>query len=596
MSETTEKKPVKIPFQMTVKELAVRLDVSVSEVIKNLMDNGIIANINEVIDYETAVIISQELGFETELDEAIVNDEMVTLENLHDILTLEQENKESLVSRPPVVTILGHVDHGKTTLLDTLRKTRVAEKESGGITQHINAYQLTKKNQLITFIDTPGHEAFSAMRQRGAGLADIAILVVAADDGVKPQTKEVTKHLIENKIPIIVAINKIDKPEANANKVKQELAEIGLLLEGYGGDVPFNEISAKNNTGLDNLLDTILLVSDLHNFKANPKRDAFGIVLEAHKDPQKGPLATVLIKTGSLKVGQDIMVGLIHGRVRKIEDYTGKSIEIAPPSIPITIVGLSDVPQSNDVLQVRAQKSDKRSRRLAKTSASNGPISAGAISSQQLISNIDEALGKKHSIIIKSDVRGTLEAIKQILDTIKSDEVSLSIINEGVGPITETDIQTAQTNNATIYGFNVFPTSVANRLAESAKISIKTFSVIYELVEKVKEEMSELLEPEIKRVNLGRLKILAIFKNLKKGMVVGGKVMNGKIVKGENMEITRDKEFVGKGILTQLQQDKKETSQVKEGLECGISFNGKDKIEVGDVLLCYKEEKIKRKI
>lgn len=596
MPKAADNKIVKIPFHLTVRELATRLDMNVSEVIKKLMENGIIANINEIIDYETAVIISEELGFQTEPDQAIADNEVVTLENLHDILNLEQEKEEDLLPRPPVVTILGHVDHGKTTLLDTLRKTRIAEKESGGITQYISAYQVRKKGQLITFIDTPGHEAFQAMRQRGAGVADIAVLVVAADDGVKPQTKEVAKHLIENKIPTIVAINKIDKPEANPNKVKQELAEIGILLEGYGGDVPFNEISAKQNIGLDQLLDTILLVSELHNFVANPKRDAFGVVLEAHKDPQKGPLATVLIKTGTLKVGQDMIVGTVHGRVRKIEDYTGKSIDTAPPSIPVTIIGLSGVPQSNDVLQIKQHLLDRKKRHSSEELTANGPIRAGSMSSQQLISNIDEAFGKKYFIIIKSDVRGTLEAIKQILDTIKSNEVSLSIIGEGVGPITETDIQAAQTNNATIYGFNVFPTSVANRLAENAGISIKTFKVIYEFVEHVKNEMSELLDPEIKRIDLGRLKVLALFKNLKKGMVVGGKVINGKIVKGEHLEITREKDLVGSGVITQLQQNKQDAAEVKEGLECGISFEGKEKIQAGDILLCYKEEKIKRKI
>lgn len=595
MNEVSDK-IIKIPFQITVREFALRLDLDISTLIKKLMENGILASINETIDYETAVIISEELGFKTEPDQTISDKDVITLEKLQEILRLEHEQKKNLQPRPPIVTILGHVDHGKTTLLDTLRKTRIAEKESGGITQHINAYQVKKKDRLITFIDTPGHEAFQAMRERGASISDIAVLVVAADDGVKPQTKEVAKFILEHKIPTVVAINKIDKPGANSARVKQELAEIGILVEGYGGEIPFNEISAKNDTGLDDLLDTILLVADIHDFSAVRDRDAFGIVLEAHKSPGKGSLATILIKTGTLKVGQDVMVGSVQGRIRKIEDYSGKSIPQALPSTPVTIIGLSDVPKSNDVLQIKKEKIDKKSQRLLEEATSKRVIKSGAISSKEMIDNIDQYLGKKYSLIIKSDAQGTLEAIKQILASINSPEISLNIIHEGVGPITETDIHAAQTNNATVYGFNVFPTSVARRLAETLKINTKTYSIIYELIDDIKNEMSELLDPEIKRIDLGRLKVLAIFKNMKKGMVVGGKVMNGKLVRGENIEILRDKESIGTGLLHQLQHNKQETAEVKEGFECGMSFEGKEKIAVGDILLCYKEEKIKRKI
>lgn len=594
--DSADKKTIKIPFQITVGEFASRLDLDIATVIKKLMENGIIATINETIDYETAVIIAQELGFETEPDQVLSDKDVVTLEKLRDILRLEKEQKSKLDPRPPIVTILGHVDHGKTTLLDTLRKTRIAEKESGGITQHINAYQVKKKDRLITFIDTPGHEAFQAMRERGASIADIAVLVVAADDGVKPQTREVVKFILENKIPAVVAINKIDKPEANSNKVKQELAEIGFLLEGYGGEIPFNEISAKNNVGLDELLDTVLLVADIHNFQSVQDREALGIVLEAHKSPGKGPLATILIKTGTLKVGQDVMVGSIEGRIRKIEDYAGNSIPRALPSMPVTIVGLSDVPKSNDVLQIKKGKLDKKRRRLIQEIASQKISKPGAISSKEMIQNIDQYLGKKYSLVLKSDTQGTLEAIKQILASIESSEITLDIIREGVGPITETDIHSAQTNNATVYGFNVFPTSVAKRLSESFKIKTKTFSIIYELIEDIKSEMSEMLEPEIKRIDIGRLKLLAVFKNTKKGMVVGGKVMNGKIIKGEKVDILREKEPIGTGSIVQLQHNKQDVGEVKEGLECGLAYEGKEKASAGDVLLCYKEDKIKRKI
>ena len=331
--KSAEKKVIKVPFRVTVGDLAKRLEVSVAEVIKQLMADGIMAGINEVIDFETATIIANEMGFETELDQSATQ-EVLTLEKLDEILKLEKENQRGLESRPPVVTILGHVDHGKTTLLDALKKTHVAEKEAGGITQHINAYQIKYKNRLATFIDTPGHEAFQAMRERGASLADIAILVVAADDGVKPQTAEVIKFILEKKIPTVVAINKIDKPAANVNKVKQELAENGLLVEGYGGQVPVNEISAKQKIGLEGLLETILLMADVEDFKADPYRAALGVVLEAHKDPRKGPVATVLIKTGTLFKGQDVLVGDIFGRVRNLEDYTGRSVNEASSQLP----------------------------------------------------------------------------------------------------------------------------------------------------------------------------------------------------------------------------------------------------------------------
>lgn len=592
-----ESKTIKIPLQITVKDLAAKFDLAIPEVIKKLMDNGIAANINESIDYETAFIIAEEFGFKVQLDENVSNQKIITFEKLQDIIKLEQEKDKELSPRPPVVTILGHVDHGKTTLLDTLRKTHIAEKEAGGITQHINAYQIKKKDQLITFVDTPGHEAFQSMRQRGAMIADIAILVVAGDDGVKPQTKEVIDFLLKNKISTVVAINKVDKPESNVNKIKQELAEAGLLLEGYGGKIPFNEISAKNNTGLDELLDTLLLVSEIGEFKANSERDALGIILEAHKDPKKGPLATVLIKTGTLKIGQDVIVGNISGKVRKIEDCIGRSIKTAPPSSPVTIIGLSDIPKSNDILHVEKDHKKMKEHMKSISDGSNlSTLGSGDMSSKQLIKTIDNTKKDKLPIILKVDVNGTLEAITQILEAIESDEISTDIIKQLTGPITESDVKEAHSAGAIIYGFSVTPTAVANRIAKELGVEIKTFSVIYELVEDVKNEMSNFLEPEIKRTDLGKLKVLAIFKTTKKQMIVGGKVSSGKLVKGQNLEITRKGKIIGLGKLVQLQQDKNDVDEVKEGFECGVTFEGKEKIEVGDAVNCFQEEEIKRKI
>ncbi len=594
--EQVEKKPVSLPSQLTVKELSDRLDLGIAEVLKKLMENGIIANLNDTIDFETAYIISEELGFIAEQEVIQENSEIFTIENLKKELQ-EEAKEEDLTFRPPIVTILGHVDHGKTTLLDTLRKAHIAEGESGGITQHINAYQVKKKDRLITFIDTPGHEAFQAMRQRGAAIADITILVVAADDGVKPQTKEVVKFLTENKIPTVVAINKIDKPEANANRVKQELAEIGLLVEGYGGDTPFNEISAKNDTGLDELLDTLLLVSDIHDFKSDAKKGAIGIVLESHKDPQRGPVATILIKTGTLKVGDDIIIGKIIGRARSMEDYTGKTIKEAGPSTPVTIIGLPKSPESNDVFRVETNKAElKRKIKQFQGIDNDSLVGLMNLSSKQLIRNIDETKKTKLSIVLKTDVQGSLEAVVQILQSLPSDEIQIDIVKNGVGFITESDIKAAQSGTALVYGFNVFPTSIATRIAQDSNVKVKSYNVIYELVEDIKNEMSELLEPEIKRTDLGRMKVLAIFKSGKGQMIIGGKVNDGKIIKGEKMEILREKIHIGVGELVQLQQNKEEVAEVKSGLECGITFNGKEKIEVGDSLLCYKEEEIKRKI
>ncbi len=588
--QPTKNTPIKLPLKITVGDLADKFNIPVTELIKIMMNNGIIANVNELVEYDIAAILAEELNLQTELDHKLVADDNLGVDELTELLQAEQENSKNLKPRPPIITVLGHVDHGKTTLLDTLRKTKIAEKEVGGITQHISSYQIKKNDKLITFIDTPGHEAFQAMRERGASLADIAILVVAADDGVKPQTKEVINFLLEKKVPTVVAINKIDKPEANVNRVKQELAEEGLLLEGYGGDVPFNEISAKNNIGLDDLLETILLLADINNLTADYDRGALGIVLEAKKDPRRGALANVIIKTGTLKVGQDVIIGDIVGRIRKIEDYSGNSISEALPSMPVTIYGLPQVPNSNEILKVL----DKKTKRKMKLTAPKAETKD--LDSSTIISNINASLVNKYPIILKADTQGSLEAIEQILQTINSEEIVLKIIQKGVGPITEKDIQTAQSGEATVYGFNVFPTQSANQLAEKTNTSIKTFQIIYELVEDVKEEMSARLAPEIKRTDLGRLKVLAIFKNMKKSMVVGGKVMNGKMIKGEFLEVLRNKEVIGVGKLTQLQHNKEDVSEVKENFECGLTFEGSTRIEVGDTLLCYKEEEIKRKI
>jgi translation initiation factor IF-2 len=592
--KTAELKTVKIPNPVTVKKFAEILDLSVSAVITELMKNGIMATINEEIDFDTASIIAQDLGFKTEEDLDISEGEAITLEKLIDICKKEQESDEVLSPRAPIVTILGHVDHGKTTLLDTIRKGNVAAGEAGGITQHISAYQVKKKGEIITFVDTPGHEAFSAMRERGVSIADIAILVVAADDGVRPQTREVINYLKEKKIPTIVAINKIDKPEANPQRVKQELAELGIVIEEWGGEVIANEISAKNNVGIKELLDSILLVSEVLELKASRKNNGLGVVLESHLDPKSGPISTVLIKTGVLKVGQDIVIGKTFGRIKRMEDFTGKQIDMAGPSEPVVIMGINGTPEVNDIIQVAEKETVLK---MKSKGGFGSTVGRNVIKSKKdLYQNLDNDQIKRLNVIIKADVPGSLEAIDQILSTIKSEDVILEYVNTGVGNITESDVKLAESTGAIIFGFNVTATTVAKRMAEKASVIIKPFNVIYELVEVVKEDMADLLPPEIVRTDFGRMKILAIFKNGKTEMIVGGKVIEGKIVKKSLIEVRRDKEVIGTGVLENLQQNKKATEEVKSGNECGVTFAGGTRLMVDDVLFSYKEEAVKRKL
>lgn len=593
-SQQQPQKIASIPPIVSVKKFADILKMPVSEIIKELMENGIMATINEEIDFETASIIAQDLGFTTEQDLDISDGEIITLEKLIEICKKEKETGKNLQRRAPIVTILGHVDHGKTTLLDTIRKTSVAAKELGGITQHISAYQVRKRGNPLTFVDTPGHEAFSAMRERGVSIADIAILVVAADDGVRPQTKEVIKYLKEKKIPTLIAINKIDKPEANTQRVKQELAENEIMVEDWGGKYMSVEISAKNNIGIDDLLERVLLLAEVEDLKADAKRDGLAVVLESNLDPKKGPVSTVLVKTGTLKVGQDITAGHTYGRIKRIEDFTGKIIESASPSTPAIIIGLNTTPNVNDIVQVASKKSLSKIKSEGAAEKMSG--TKKDTSKQNLFRSIDNEKIKKLNIIIKSDVQGSLEAIEQILSTLKSDEVVIEYVATGVGNITESDVKVAGSSDAIILGFNVNATSVAKRMAESAGVEVKTFGIIYELVEDVRSKLSDLLPPEIVRTDFGKLKVLAIFKTGKHDMIVGGRIIEGKAIKSVSIEVQRDGEIIGTGKLTNLQQNMKDTDEVKQGNECGITFDGNTKIKEGDILKFFKEEEVKRKI
>lgn len=590
MTETTPKK-ISLPKVITVKKFGEILDLSISIIITELMKNGILATINEKIDFETASIIAQDLGFEVS-EEVVETSDAMTLEKLNELLKKEKVSGENLKGRPPIVTILGHVDHGKTTLLDTIRKASVAAGESGGITQHITAYQVKKKGQMITFVDTPGHEAFSAMRERGVSLADIAVLVVAADDGVRPQTKEVIDYLLAKKIPTVVAINKIDKPEANIQRVKQELADNGIVLEEWGGSVLASKISAKKNIGIDDLLDNILLVAEVEDFQADYARDPLGVVLESHLDPQKGPVATVLVKTGTLKEGQDIVAGTTFGRVRRIENFKGQRITEAGPSAPISLIGLNSAPNSNDILQVASNKANARNQALIGKFNQAGMQDTG--NTRTVMKTIVDEKVKRLNIILKSDVQGSLEAIQQILGEIKSDEVAIDYIEMGVSNITESDVRLAGSTGAIVYGFNVEATTVAKRMADNAKVEIKNFRVIYELVDDIKNKLIAMLPPIVERTDFGKLQVLAIFKTGRGDMIVGGRILSGKMVNGTLIEVMRGENVIGKGTLKNLQENKVDVDEVTKNKECGVTFLGETKIKVDDTLLCYREEIKKR--
>jgi translation initiation factor IF-2 len=423
------------------------------------------------------------------------------------------------------------------------------------------------------------------MRERGVGIADIAILVVAADDGVRPQTKEVISYLLAKKVPTIVAINKIDKPEANLQKVKNELADNGIQIEEWGGQVLCSEISAKQNIGIDKLLENILLVTEVENFKADSKRSALGVVLESHLDPQKGVVATILIKSGTLKEGQDIKVGNIFGRARRIEDFIGKRLPQAGPSTPISLIGLPSAPSSNDIMQVL---DERMSARAKAKDALKGSTDSAELTSKKI--DLGGEKIKKLNILLKSDVQGSLEAIQQMLGEIKSDEVAVDYIATGVGNITESDVRLAQSSEAVIFGFNVEATGVAKRMAENAEVEIKTYKIIYELLQEIKSRLSDMMAPEIVREDFGKMKVLAIFKTGKKDMIVGGKVTTGKMINNSQIEIMRNDNVIGRGRLSNLQQNKIDTNEVAKNNECGITFDGETKIKEGDTIVCFKEE------
>ncbi len=578
-------KLVKLPSFIKVRDFAVALNLPVVEVIKTLIKNGVMATINEEVDFETASIVASDLGFEveTKADQTLAD---FGAGFLHEVVKAEKE--ENLKLRAPIVAIMGHVDHGKTTLLDTIRKTKVAEGESGGITQHIGAYRVKKDGKFITFLDTPGHEAFSEMRARGANVTDIIVLVVAADDGVKPQTLEVIKRAQFAGTPMIVAINKIDKPEANIIRIKQELAGQNVLTEEWGGKTIACEISAKQGTGIDNLLEMILLTAEVENLRSNPQGKTVGTIIEGRMSHGKGPTATVIIQNGTLKIGDVVVAGAAFGRVRSLEDEHGKKLKEAGPSVAAQISGLSDVPQAGDILQA-PQTLDE-----AKQIALNALRKLKSHKLSAKSSLIGDTSTKTLNLVIKADVAGSLEAINGSIAKLKNDEVKINIISDGIGEVNETDVLSAANAKAAVIAFRVKVNSKAESLAKQKQVVVDFYDVIYELVENITSAVIKLFTPETEKISHGKAKILAVFLTEKNNMIVGGRVEEGELKKIGHIAIWRDGVEIGKADITELQQNKQTTKAVLAGSEFGVKLKTQTKIKEGDVLESY-EEKIKIK-
>ena len=582
-----EKKKVEVGKYITIRDFASIAGIAVNKVLSTLMKNGVFASINEKIDYDTASIVSDELEIEVVPKEA--EEEFEKKENEKSIEdVLEAEEDDSLEERAPVVVVMGHVDHGKTALLDAIRSTKVIESEAGGITQHIGAYQAEKNNRLVTFIDTPGHEAFTAMRSRGAKVADVAILVVAADDGVKPQTIEAYRIIENAKIPFVVAINKIDKEGADINKAMQDLSsKLNLLPEEWGGKVITAPISAKQREGLDKLLDIVLLLSDteVKSLKANPHADATGTIVESHVDKAAGPVATILIQNGTLHVGDQLCFeDVIYGKVKALSDYKGDNIKSAGPSVPVRVLGLKITPKVGDMMYVGDGK---------KVKSKKIKYSENRDASEASNDNNNSKEQQNLNVVIKSDVLGSAEAIEESLLKLNSEKMKVKVLNKSLGNINESDIKRAENSDAIILGFNV---SVNNEIQEHIReknIRVEMFSVIYDLIKFVKEEMQKLVVPEIVKKDIGKIKVLKIFRTENKNQIIGGKVIEGEAQNNSKVEVIREGKFETQGEITQLQSGKQDVDKVELNQECGLNFAGSPVVQEDDVLELYKEESIK---
>jgi translation initiation factor IF-2 len=580
------KKIITLPKYITVRDFSNLAGLPINSILTELMKNGIFISLNEKVDYDTAWLVGSELGLEIKPAADTESEQKNENNKLKEILATEKSG--DLAVRPPVIVVMGHVDHGKTKLLDTIRTAHVIDGEAGGITQHIGAYQAKHKDRLITFIDTPGHEAFTAMRGRGAKIADVAILVVAADDGVKPQTVEAYRIIEAAQIPFVVAMNKIDKPEANVEKTKQELStQLNILSEDWGGKIVCVPISAKNGTGIEELLDMVLLTAETEadSMKANPNASAVGTVIESHVDKGSGPVATILVQNGTLHLGDQLCLNSISiGKVRSIKDYRGENITSAAPSTPVQIVGLKNMPQVGDVIEVG--EGEKVKFRKA------GTYQTTSASDQSGTTSESDDTTKKINLIIKSDVLGSAEAIEESLEKINTSEVKIKILHKGLGNITDGDIKRAEAAGSTILGFNVKLLPPIEEMAREKNIEIKLYSIIYDLINDIKDKIQVLTGPKFKRVDLGELKVLAIFRSDKKSQIIGGKVISGQLENNALIEVVRQQEIITKGKVNRLQSGKQDTNAVANGQECGAQFEGEPLIQVNDILRFYKEVEI----
>ncbi|MGE5629412.1 MAG: translation initiation factor IF-2 [Solirubrobacterales bacterium] len=581
---------LEIEDTITVKELAERLGKSSTEVIKQLIFLGVMAAINQEIDFNTAEKLCEK--FDIKAVKKVVNLDAEAVESEE-----EEDTSENYEKRPPVVTVMGHVDHGKTSLLDAIRKAKVTSTEAGGITQHIGAYTVTIKGEKITFLDTPGHEAFTSMRARGAQITDVVILVVAADDGIMPQTEEAINHCKAANVPIVVAINKMDRPGANPDRVKQQLTEYGLVSEDWGGDTICVPVSAHTHEGIDSLLEMVLLTAEMLELKANPKRNAKGTVVEAKLDKGRGPVATLLVQNGTLNVGDSIIVGSTYGRIRAMFDDKGKKIKTAGPSIPVEILGLSEVPSAGDRFhEVKNEKTarDMAEKRKQKERADNFQTTH-KVSLEDLYNQIKEGKVKELSIIIKADVQGSIEALKQSLQKLSNDEIKVRVIHGAVGAITETDVTLATASNAIIIGFNVRPDNNALAAADKEAVDIKTYRVIYNAIDDVKAAMVGMLEPDYKEVVLGKAEIRQTYKISNVGTIAGCYVLDGKLTRNSKIRVIRDGIVVFESELASLKRFKDDAKEVAAGYECGLSVEKFNDIKEGDIIEAFIIEEVKKK-
>jgi len=591
MSEN-ELKTIELPTSISVRDLAQRMNASPIQVIKILMSNGVMANINQLVDFDTAAIVASELGFEAKAEVYETEEEIETGEIPLWRQLIAKEDPKSLVDRPPVVTILGHVDHGKTTLLDAIRHTNVASGEAGGITQHIGAYQVEHKGRLISFLDTPGHAAFTAMRSRGAQGADIVILVVSAADGVMPQTREAIAHARAARVPIIVALNKIDRPDANLEFTKNQLAEVGLVPDDWDGDTIVVPVSAKQKKGIDDLLEAILLVSDNLDIKANPRGEVFGTVIEAEVDRTKGVLATLMVYNGTLKLGDIVVAGKASGRIRAMFDFRGKRVQKAGPSMPVQVMGLNEVPSAGDLF--RTYGNEREARLIAEQRATLMQQRQAAVPKatlEELFQKVQAGEDQELRLVIKADVQGSLEPIVSSLEELGKGDIKINILHAETGTISESDVMLAAASRAIVVGFNVQADGAARRLAESEGVSIRLYDIIYRLTEDIEKAMKGMLEPEFRETVIGQGQILATFRISKVGVIAGCRVLSGEFRRNARVRIYRNNTMIYEGEFSSLKHEKEDVREVRSGFECGAGFKNFNDFEIGDRIECYIIEK-----